>query len=103
MKINMHIHLIPNAWSEHGGEALWTGQKNILLSCPQCLDSMLAPGFWNKVYYSEFNFALFSILKKNRTRPVIFFDLCFNDNLISQKYWYIYIYICICIFIVFVC
>ena len=21
-----------------------------LLSCPQCLDSMLAPGFWNKVY-----------------------------------------------------
>ena len=35
---------------EHGVEALWTGQKNILLSCPQCLDSMLAPGFWNKVY-----------------------------------------------------
>ena len=35
------IHLIPKAWSEHGVEALWTGQKNILLSCPQCL----APGF----------------------------------------------------------
>ena len=45
-----NIHLIPRAWSEHGVEALWTGQKNILLSCPQCLDSMLAPGFWNKVY-----------------------------------------------------
>ena len=29
---------------------MWTGQKNILLSCPRCLDSMLAPGFWNKVY-----------------------------------------------------
>ena len=27
-----------------------TGQKNILLSCPQCLDSMLAPGFMNSVY-----------------------------------------------------
>ena len=27
-----------------------TGQKSILLSCPQCLDSMPAPGFWNKVY-----------------------------------------------------
>ena len=40
------IHLIPKAWSEHGVEALWTGQKNILLFCPQCLDSMLAPGFW---------------------------------------------------------
>ena len=48
----MRIHLIPKAWSEHGVEALWTGQKNILLSCPQCLDSMLAPGFWNKVYGS---------------------------------------------------
>ena len=32
--------------SRHCGK----GQKNILLSCPQCLDSMLAPGFWNKVY-----------------------------------------------------
>ena len=41
------MHLIPKAWSEHGVEALWTGQRNILLSCPQCLDSMLAPGFWN--------------------------------------------------------
>ena len=41
------IHLIQKAWSEHGVEALWTGQKNILLSCPQCLDSMLAPGLWN--------------------------------------------------------
>ena len=41
------IHLIPKAWSEHGVEALWTGQKNIPLSCPQCLNSMLAPGFWN--------------------------------------------------------
>ena len=47
------IHLIPKAWSEHGVEALWTGQKNILLSCPQCLDSMLAPGFWNKVYQAK--------------------------------------------------
>ena len=43
-------HPNPKAWSEHGVEALWTGQKNILLSCPQCLDSMLAPGFWTKVY-----------------------------------------------------
>ena len=25
-------------------------EQNILLSCPQCLDSMLAPGFWNKAY-----------------------------------------------------
>ena len=25
----------------------------ILLSCPQCLDSMLAPGFWNKVYFNQ--------------------------------------------------
>ena len=40
-------HPIPKAWSEHGVEALWTEQNNILLSCPQCLDSMLAPGFWN--------------------------------------------------------
>ena len=27
---NRNIHLIPKAWSEHGVEALWTGQKNIL-------------------------------------------------------------------------
>ena len=27
-----------------------TGQKNILFSCPQCLDSMLTPGFMNSVY-----------------------------------------------------
>ena len=44
------IHLIHKAWNEHGVEALWTGQKNILLSCPQCLDSMLTPGFMNSVY-----------------------------------------------------
>ena len=31
-----------------------TGQKSILLSCPQCLDSMLAPGFMNLVYKSRF-------------------------------------------------
>ena len=30
-----HIHRIHKAWSEHGVEALWTGQKNILLSCPK--------------------------------------------------------------------
>ena len=29
------IHQIHKAWSEHGVEALWTGQKNILLSCPK--------------------------------------------------------------------
>ena len=28
------IHLIPKAWSEHGVEALWTGQKNTPLICP---------------------------------------------------------------------
>ena len=44
--IYKRIHLIPKTWSEHGVEALWTGQRNIFLSCPQCLDSMLAPGFW---------------------------------------------------------
>ena len=44
---SLPIHLIPKAWNEHGVEALWIGQKIILLSCPQCLDSMLAPGFWN--------------------------------------------------------
>ena len=49
-KSSFTIHLIPKAWNKHGVEALWTGQKNILLSCPQCLDSMLAPGFWNKMY-----------------------------------------------------
>ena len=27
-----------------------TGQKNILLSCTQCLDSVFAPGFMNLVY-----------------------------------------------------
>ena len=27
-----YIHLIPKAWSEHGVEALWTGEKNIILS-----------------------------------------------------------------------
>ena len=49
----LKIHLVPKARSEHGVEALWTAQKNILLSCPQCLDSMLAPGFWNKVYFQQ--------------------------------------------------
>ena len=31
MAFSMAIHLIPKAWSEHGVEALWTGQRNILL------------------------------------------------------------------------
>ena len=52
--VNSAIHLIPKAWSEHGVEALWTGQNNIILSCPQCLDSMLAPGFWNWVHSSNY-------------------------------------------------
>ena len=29
------IHRIHKAWGEHGVEALWTGKKNILLSCPK--------------------------------------------------------------------
>ena len=31
-KDSLQIH---KACSEHGVEALWTGQKNILLSCPK--------------------------------------------------------------------
>ena len=30
------LHRIHKAWSEHGVEALWTGQKNILLSSTPC-------------------------------------------------------------------
>ena len=31
--VRYYIHLIPKAWSEHGVEALWTGQKNIGIRC----------------------------------------------------------------------
>ena len=32
-QIRLQIHLIPKAWSEHGVEALWTGQKNLHVQC----------------------------------------------------------------------
>ena len=34
--LKCYIHLIPKAWSEHGVEALWTGQRNILYASTPC-------------------------------------------------------------------
>ena len=64
------IHLIPKVWSEHGVEALWTGQKKIILSCPQCLDSMLAPGFWNKVYTLQYNTIQYNAIKHSLVKSL---------------------------------